>query len=108
MERFIKSALCPICGSLMTVYARDIDGYEETRSFCWCGFSEGYEEENDEETEAYELAAVIRESVTWDDCREEIWCLCEMAGLERELDSAEGENYEAVVYKSAQVLGVEI
>lgn len=56
--------------------------------------------------EAYEIAERIRNSDTWilEDCEE----LCKLAGLEDEWRMADGENFEAVVYKAAEVLGVEI
>ena len=56
--------------------------------------------------EAVEVAARIRESSTWDGdaCRE----LCDLAGLADEWDAADGETFEDVVYKAANILGVEI
>lgn len=55
---------------------------------------------------AVEVAAWIRESGTWDGdaCRE----LCDLAGLADEWDAADGETFEDVVYKAADILGVEI
>lgn len=55
---------------------------------------------------AVEIAARIRQSSTWDGdtCRE----LCDLAGLADEWDAADGETFEAVVYKAANILGVEI
>jgi hypothetical protein len=56
--------------------------------------------------EAVEIAARIWESDTWDGdaCRE----LCDLAGLVDEWDAADGETFEGVVYKAANILGVEI
>lgn len=56
--------------------------------------------------EAAEIAAKIREADTWgaDDCRE----LCDLAGIADEWDAADGETFESVVYKAANILGVEI
>ena len=56
--------------------------------------------------EAVEIAAKIREADTWDadNCRD----LCELAGIADEWDAADGETFEDVVYKAANILGVEI
>ena len=56
--------------------------------------------------EAVEVAARIQESNTWDGdaCRE----LCDLAGLADEWDAADGETFEDVIYKAANILGVEI
>lgn len=52
------------------------------------------------------IAARIRNSDEWneDDCRE----LCEMAGIEDEFEEADGEGFEAVIFKVAEILGVKI
>ena len=52
------------------------------------------------------LAKEIRESGEWqmDKCRE----LCVLAGMENEWDKADGETFEKVVTKAADILGVEI
>ncbi len=54
----------------------------------------------------YEIAEAIRNADEWDsdDCRE----LCELAGIEDEWDAAGGETFEQVVYKAAEILGVEV
>lgn len=56
--------------------------------------------------EATEIAMKIREADTWDanDCRE----LCDLAGIADEWDAADGETFEGVVYKAANILGVEV
>lgn len=54
----------------------------------------------------YEIAEAIRNAQEWDedDCRE----LCALAGLEEEWAAADGETFEAVLYKAAEILEVEI
>lgn len=54
----------------------------------------------------YEIAEAIRNADEWnpDDCRE----LCTLAGLEEEWAAADGETFEAVLYKAAEILEVEI
>lgn len=55
---------------------------------------------------AYEIAEEIRSSDTWDnDLLSE---LCEAAGMTEEWNAADGETFEAVAYKAAEKLGVEI
>lgn len=56
--------------------------------------------------EAMELAARIRKADTWDedDCKE----LCDLAGLSDEWKEADGDTFESVLYKAAEILGVEI
>lgn len=68
------------------------------------------------ELEAYELeiltpdaddvAERIRTADEWDmdDCRE----LCTLAGLEDEWAKADGETFEQVIYKAAEILNVEV
>lgn len=53
-----------------------------------------------------ELAERIRESGEWieDDVRE----LCDAAGLLEEYEAADGETFEAVIFKAAEILGVEV
>lgn len=55
---------------------------------------------------AYEIAEEMRASGEWDPelCEE----LCKLAGLEDEWKEANGETFEQVLYKAADVLGVEI
>ena len=55
-----------------------------------------------------QLATIIRNSSTWIDCIEECRELCELAGLGDELDLADGETFESVMYKAADILEVEI
>ena len=56
--------------------------------------------------QAYEVAEKIRKSPEWifEDCEE----LCKLAGLEKEWQEADGESFEGVVFKAAEILGVEI
>lgn len=56
--------------------------------------------------EIEQLATEIRNSDTW--IPELIEQLCEYAGLSEEYQNADGETFESVVYKAAEILGVEI
>ena len=55
---------------------------------------------------AYEVAEELRNSGEWipELCEE----LCELAGMADEYREADGETFEAVLFKAAEVLGVEI
>ena len=52
------------------------------------------------------LAAEIKEQDYWDDiaCRE----LCKRAGLETEWENADSDNFEEIIYHSAEILDVYI
>ena len=52
------------------------------------------------------LAQKIRNTSEWN--AEDLEKLCEMAGIEDEWDAADGETFERVAYKAAEILGVEI
>lgn len=67
---------------------------------------EAYVAENYPSEEAVELAERIREADEWN--AEDLAELCEMAGLEKEWQEADGETFEQVAYKAAEILGVEI
>ena len=56
--------------------------------------------------EAEQIAKRIWNSDEWnpDDCRD----LCELAGLKKEWEEADGETFESVVYRAADILEVEI
>jgi len=55
---------------------------------------------------AQEIADEIKKSDTWDkDLLEE---LCALAGMSDEWKAADGETFEAVAFKAAEKLGVEI
>lgn len=58
------------------------------------------------ESEAEILAKRIRESGEWDP--ELLKRLCDLAGLSEEWSEADGESFEAVAYRAADILGVEI
>ena len=53
-----------------------------------------------------EIAKEIKNADTWDFdlCGE----LCDRAGLADEWDAADGESFEAVIFKAAEKLGVEV
>ena len=55
---------------------------------------------------AYEVAEELRNSGEWipELCED----LCELAGMSDEYREADGETFEAVLFKAAEVLGVEI
>lgn len=55
---------------------------------------------------AFEVAEELRNSGEWipELCEE----LCELAGMADEYRGADGETFEAVLFKAAEVLGVEI
>lgn len=55
---------------------------------------------------AQEIAQEIRNSDTWND--DLLAELCEAAGMTEEWKNADGETFEAVAYKAAKKLGVEI
>ena len=55
---------------------------------------------------ANEIATTLRSSGEWDfDLLKE---LCEIAGLKEEWNNSDGENFEDVAYKAAEILGVDI
>ena len=62
----------------------------------------------DDEDELQELAAKIHAAKTWVEVEDELMALCEAAGMEDEYKAADGDNFEAVIYKAAERLGVEI
>ena len=62
----------------------------------------------DGEDELHELAAKIRAAKTWVEVEGELRTLCEAAGMADEYKAADGDNFEAVIYKAAERLGVEI
>lgn len=67
---------------------------------------EAYVAENYPSEEAVELAERIRNADEWN--AEDLAELCKMAGLEKEWQEADGETFEQVAYKAAEILGVEI
>lgn len=85
----LKKQLLMLCQKVYTIFV----GY--------CRFQKGADME-----EKYIVAENIRTAGLWNeaDCRR----LCELAGLEEEWEEACGEEFEAVVYKAAEILEVEI
>lgn len=55
---------------------------------------------------AYEIATEINNSNEWS--AELLAELCELAGLSKEWEEADGETFETIAYKAAEILGVEI
>ena len=55
---------------------------------------------------AYEIAQELNNSNEWK--AELLKELCELAGLSKEWAEADGETFENVAYKAADILGVEI
>ena len=62
----------------------------------------------DEEGELQELAAKIRAAKTWVEVEGELRTLCDAAGMADEYKAADGDSFEAVIYKAAERLGVEV
>ena len=58
------------------------------------------------DTELAELVERINTSNEWN--AEDLAQLCEMAVHEKEWQEADGETFEQVAYKAAEILGVEI
>lgn len=56
--------------------------------------------------EAEALAEKIRNLSEWD--AELLKEFCDLAGLSQEWEEADGEGFESVAYKAAEILGVEI
>lgn len=56
--------------------------------------------------EAIELAESMRSKNYWDD--DECSKLCELAGMTAEWEYADSDTFEALLYKAAEKLGVEI
>lgn len=55
---------------------------------------------------AYEIAQELNNLNEWN--AELLAELCELAGLSKEWEEADGETFESVAYKAADILGVEI
>ena len=62
----------------------------------------------DGEDELRELAAKIHAAKTWAEVEDELMALCEAAGMADEYKAADGDSFEAVIYKAAERLGVEV
>ena len=90
----------------LPIYAEDIADY-----VLWKEDSLGNDEIQeilDEEDELQELAAKIHAAKTWVEVEDELRALCEAAGMADEYKAADGDNFEAVIYKAAERLGVEV
>lgn len=57
---------------------------------------------------ALNLALIISNADTWDECKNECAELCRLAGMESEWQEADGDIFEDVVYKAAKKLNVKI
>ena len=90
----------------LPIYAEDIADYilSEEDSLG----NDEIQEILDEEDELQELAAKIRAAKTWVEVEGELMALCEAAGMANEYKAADGDNFEAVIYKAAERLGVEV
>ena len=62
----------------------------------------------DGEDEIHELAAKIRAAKTWVEVEGELKALCDAAGMADEYKAADGDSFEAVIYKAAERLGVDV
>ena len=90
----------------LPVYAEDIADYilSEEDSLG----NDEIQEILDDEDELQALAAKIHAAKTWVEVEDELKTLCEAAGMEDEYKAADGDNFEAVIYKAAERLGVEV
>ena len=90
----------------LPIYAEDIADY-----ILSAGDSLGNDEIQeilDDEDEIQALAAKIHAAKTWVEVEGELMTLCEAAGMADEYKAADGDNFEAVIYKAAERLGVEV
>ena len=90
----------------LPIYAEDIADF-----ILWKEDSLGNDEIKeilDGEDELQELAAKIRAAKTWGEVEGELKAICEAAGMANEYKAADGDNFEAVIYKAAERLGVEV
>lgn len=62
--------------------------------------------EKGKKMENNELAKKIADATEWNE--EDILELVKRAGLKDEYEAADGDTFESVIYKAAEVLGVEI
>ena len=90
----------------LPIYAEDIADYilSEEDSLG----NDKIQEILDDEDELQALAAKIRAAKTWVEVEGELRTLCEAAGMADEYKAADGDNFEAVIYKAAERLGVEV
>lgn len=54
------------------------------------------------------LALVISNADTWDECKAECAELCRLAGMESEWQEADGDTFESVLNEAAKKLNVKI
>ena len=90
----------------LPIYAEDIADYNLSEEDS-LGNDE-IQEILDDEDELRELAAKIHAAKTWVEVEDELRTLCESAGMADEYKAADGDNFEAVIYKAAERLGVEV
>ena len=90
----------------LPVYAEDIADYVLLKDDS-LGNDE-IQEILDDEDEIQALAAKIHAAKTWVEVEGELMTLCEAAGMADEYKAADGDSFEAVIYKAAERLGVEI
>lgn len=57
-------------------------------------------------TRAEHLASLISNATSYEEVADECTELCELAGMGEELESADGEHFESVLYKAAESMGV--
>lgn len=89
--------------------AEDHDACNELWEAYWNGELDGAPEAQTGMTTREEIEALankIKESDTWDG--DQLAKLCEYAGLSEEWAEADGDTFEQVAYKAAEILGVEI
>ena len=90
----------------LPIYASDIADYVLLRNDSLD--DDEIQEILDGKEELHELAAKIRAAKTWVEVEGELMALCEAAGMAEEYKAADGDNFEAVIYKAAERLGVEV
>lgn len=89
--------------------AEDHDACNELWEAYWNGELDGAPEAQTGTTMREEIEALaneIKASDTWDN--DKLAKLCEYAGLSEEWEEADGDTFEQVAYKAAEILGVEI
>lgn len=57
---------------------------------------------------ALNLALIISNADTWDECKSECTELCRLAGMESEWREADGDIFESVLNEAAKKLNVKI
>ena len=90
----------------LPIFAEDIADYILLNEDSLC--NDEIQEILDGEEELQELAAKIHAAKTWVEVEGELTALCDAAGMADEYKAADGDNFESVIYKAAERLGVEI